>query len=1247
MIPLETPEVKLQPDAFGSLLRLWTCFCVLATALLCYFLIAVGLPGWTLAVGGVGMMVVAYFGCDVVIRRLPKPTVETNANPPIPRIRRASSSAILPSRSRNVSILHDTLSEEKSRRKRRPRLSIGQENSFRGVYATVECILVFNVVTEEAEEDHFDSTVFTTGICAWLGDVASLASLNNGRIEICTGGSIYLTFSSRKCTNDALRTAVYGIKVPEQAVFTNTAGVCKGEVLKGRVGTEMQSWPITMSGAGYIAEKLALACTPFLAKVLLAEVSIEALTRDFNFRQIDYTKFSTSFGTEQTPIYSVTEGEGVDADLSVLWLHLQCGDMKRGLDLVDNLGTGDKLTHAMKGRIKIVTEDNAEQYHAVLSMNTYDRVGHFLHRGQRFCNNQATKDMLEDATTNRRILFVVLMMEHNLTRKLREALACFSMTVERSNGTVESFCSTKLTARWVIHHSVSDPIACTQQLVKVFTSFRFGLGICIGQGDIVTHRGVVLAHSEARARAECLAMTSLRLRLVAIADAEVAALHNETEQPSPLPKGRPRNTTRSVVSTDANRSLWRPFCFHTEFLLPVRSSTETGLVQMGEDNHPLYMRAMSLLGERCWSSAKECMQQYNDISEEDYWSQVVYRACAAALIDEECGLRSSDDPLVLRVTHAGAQFVVNAGNHDADEMDIETTRDISTSVAVHTNQSIKTTIVPTTNPLSTIIDATQTKPHDSGQQSPHAIQWMLQDRHHVRKHLGFHGSDNKNDVQSKGRGLRLPELWNVFKFVCVCFECICTPSRAFSGDEDYSGSALAFLALGVVCDAAYIGDIVFNFSEPVMNNRGIRVTEKADIVQLYLKQWFVFDLIACLPWEIVWLPFFVQVYSQCPWTRVNRCINILRIPSLISAVQMSYFQDAHPIAIKLMTNLLLLTFALFFMSSLWGFVEEDGDCNLQYKAFFYESCSSKYFDVKSSLGYAGLSTAEKALKHMHWALRGFAGYGQKWPESDPQHLMCIGNVVVGIAIFATVIAYLQSSMKMTHNEIFLQRLDDVVAVTSHQRLDEKTIADILKYHRMLWSKTKQVYEGQFDDLKSELPSELTGELTFFANVPAYNRIHLLKRIRNPAFLTKLISLLTLRFGSPKELLLERGEAFSKRSSGVFFFSKGSAVVSIDGLEVEVIEEGGFWGEVSALLAVPQPADCRLQTYCEMFFLPASSMKYLLDEFPECTEMFVDAATKRREAIRDVMLEFDDDDTEDMVCFLPSPAKRTASICSLF
>eukprot|EP01063_Lacrimia_lanifica_P010423 TRINITY_DN17141_c0_g1_i1.p1 TRINITY_DN17141_c0_g1~~TRINITY_DN17141_c0_g1_i1.p1 ORF type:complete len:1265 (+),score=434.69 TRINITY_DN17141_c0_g1_i1:138-3932(+) len=1073
-------------------------------------------------------------------------------------------------------------------------------------------VCIKGLVAEFSDAFLFETRPYGEVVSEVLETLADICSINDGKMESVSGSGVFMSFSAKQRTVDAMCVAMFSTKIQTADNFTITAGITRGFVTKGAVGAKSKTWQILAGGAAHIADYLASATVTFGCAVLFAGEIDNQVIFSYAFAQVDLIVFENCPGGRM-PVYAITEGAGVDADISLMWVNVSRGDFDGASVLLDQHPEEQIYITKMKLRLKhifnLINQTNASSYDVSLAVSTFLNVHEEIKR-----TNRMDRFSLA-GPANDHHAFLVLRMAGNpeTPRKLRESMACFCMSVERHHGTVELLLSDRFIARWEVKQEVyDDAIACSAHLLKVFDGWACGLGLAQGRGETIEHRDLTVVCCDARARAECLAMLCYKFKLATVADLEVTHLHQQQQGKGPVAKGNKAGHAHKPGTTLE----WRIIAFEGTFFIPKEIASQ-GLVELHRPSNIVYLRAMIQMGEKLWATARELLHQYMEIDEHDTWARELLSVVTTAAHQESVGTRGSDDPLHFIIQPAGGEFFLTESRW---------------SQLRQQNMGLKLKVAQ-----DAVGDGAVTKPERTRRKSSLfqvSGYWdtQLRDRKKVREYLGFHAGMQQQVREEEGCRITLPDILWFLHLGCLIADILLVPARSTVRHEnvgsvhdlDWSEAYGALLIFGYVCDVMQILGIVRTFYEPYTSQRGILITDRQAIKEHYLtSKWFILDVVTCFPWELLWMAVDTTAVTRWPWLRVNRVAKIARYPGCFFKVQNKIAPDAHPVAVKLFVNLSMVWYGLYCLGCVWDVV------------LYTDGSQEEYFNLE---GYPqNYSAAHRVLFHFHWALRGFAGYGQKWPTTDRVHAMCVVNVVIGIAIFATVIAYLQSMASMTHDEVFYERLDSIVAVAEHRRLDYSTVADILRYQRMLWAKTKQVYEGQFDELKDELPEELVGELAYFANIRAIDNIEMLRTSKDAPFVAVMISNMTLRFGAPGEQLLSRGDAFREDEVGIYFIYKGRAVATVEGHEIEVVEEGGYWGEISCLLGLPQAADLHIRSYSEMYYLPMAGFKKVLSEFPSYTDMFVHSASRRRELIRGILAQTQELQDEEVVSEADSSA----------
>eukprot|EP01065_Artemidia_motanka_P033694 TRINITY_DN4071_c0_g1_i1.p1 TRINITY_DN4071_c0_g1~~TRINITY_DN4071_c0_g1_i1.p1 ORF type:complete len:1612 (+),score=292.34 TRINITY_DN4071_c0_g1_i1:162-4838(+) len=436
----------------------------------------------------------------------------------------------------------------------------------------------------------------------------------------------------------------------------------------------------------------------------------------------------------------------------------------------------------------------------------------------------------------------------------------------------------------------------------------------------------------------------------------------------------------------------------------------------------------------------------------------------------------------------------------------------------------------------------------------------------------------------------------------VLQSCALPPLVVFSTPGTAAACAL------YVCDAITLADIVLHFRRPYAH-AGLVVTQQSKIVANYLRTWCAVDVTSVLPCELLHL-------SGCcsgsyHWLRLNRCIAVIRVPELLQRILETTLPTAHPVLVNLATSSFMLLYILVVLGCIWGWlVKEFGNM-------------AEYLRLEAA-HHGPLDGGEQFMHSFHWAVRGFAGYGQPWPFHDSEYLASILCDMLGVGLFATLIAYMRTLLGVMDGteKAHFEKIENVCSTMDYLRKFDRVTpqADhlIKQYYKILFRRTRQVEQGQFDFILEDLPGELSSEMAVSLRSELVVRT-LGKLDISGQFHYALLSGLRHRFEAVDGELFKRGE----QAQGIAFFLRGAGIAYIGPRAQpdwqEELGPGDWWGETSTLLGGPEPASVMFTDYTQLLLLPVDRSQRLARKYPMELEPLYRTATSRRRDISRTML----------------------------
>eukprot|EP00662_Eupelagonemidae_sp_cell21_P056298 gene56298-38511_t len=402
--------------------------------------------------------------------------------------------------------------------------------------------------------------------------------------------------------------------------------------------------------------------------------------------------------------------------------------------------------------------------------------------------------------------------------------------------------------------------------------------------------------------------------------------------------------------------------------------------------------------------------------------------------------------------------------------------------------------------------------------------------------------------------------WNIVSLAALFFNCFTVPAS-------------------IVFGAGSMPPVELPYEED-----GTLVTDRVRITANYLRGWFAIDIFAAFPWELIWVIADRGVYHH-RWLRVNRLAALLRLPTLVEKTEEDLAPNANPVALQLLRFLALLFCFVFISGVLWGAV--------------FANNMDEYLRIPNIADDG--AQWYKCAHGFHWALRGMAGYGQMWPIDDGQFLLSTILSIVGVAAFASIVAYMQNLLALlgSSEQAYQLKLDELMDFLKYFHIPTQEGRELLSYYRQLWTRTRQVGASGFEALRSSMPAplppELSSEVEFYRNASLASEIPTVRAVADDLpFVVQLVSRMRHYVLPDGEVVATRGEEGLRDdlARGILFVCRGAAVT---------LRYGAYWGEVRSLFGGPHTATA-----------------LYVSAFPEYVRSFHVSAMRRRAATRHIV-----------------------------
>lgn len=396
-------------------------------------------------------------------------------------------------------------------------------------------------------------------------------------------------------------------------------------------------------------------------------------------------------------------------------------------------------------------------------------------------------------------------------------------------------------------------------------------------------------------------------------------------------------------------------------------------------------------------------------------------------------------------------------------------------------------------------------------------------------------------------------------------------------------SSSFFVGFDIIITLIFVVDIYVNFNLVYQEKRHL-ITDRKLIRNRYLKGWFGIDLIATIPFALIFAgnPVF-QV------SRLFRFIKLMRLFKLVTGTKvikrLQRETNLNPSIIRMITLIFWIALASHLIACGWilitGSYSPDVSFGNTYLIAFYWTMTTL-----TTIGYGDISPD---------------------PSSNAQLVYVIIIELMGAGMYGFIIgniANLISNIDVAKSA-YKEKMEKINIFMKYKNLPGDMQKKVNEYYDYLWESRRGYDETA---ILRDLPISLKTSVALFINKEIIEKVPIFKGASDEFIKDIILSLEPIVF-SPGDNIVRKGEIGSE----MFFISKGAVdVVSEDGQVVYATLTGGqFFGEIALLLSMPRTATVKAQDYCDLYVLNKDKFDEVLARFPTFKEEIAKLAEERR------------------------------------
>ncbi|MEQ2220244.1 Potassium voltage-gated channel subfamily H member 4, partial [Ilyodon furcidens] len=443
-------------------------------------------------------------------------------------------------------------------------------------------------------------------------------------------------------------------------------------------------------------------------------------------------------------------------------------------------------------------------------------------------------------------------------------------------------------------------------------------------------------------------------------------------------------------------------------------------------------------------------------------------------------------------------------------------------------------------------------------------------------------------------------MWDWLILLATFYVAVTVPFNVCFVSDSEGGDHLSLVTRStmwsdIAVEMLFIADIILNFRTTYVSQSGQVVYDAQSIYLHYFTTWFFVDLIAALPFDLLYA-FNISVTSLVHLLKTVRLLRLLRLLQKL---------DCYSQYSAVVLTLLMSVFALLahWMACIWyviGRKEIESNDPVTWDIGWLQELGKRLETpyINTTMGGPSIPNAYIASLYFTFSSLTSVGFGNVCANTDAEKIFSICIMLIGALIHAVVFGNVTAIIQCMYSRrsLYHTRMKDLKDFICVHRLPQQLKQRMLEYFQATWSVNNGI---NANELLHDFPDELRADIAMHLNkdilqLPVFERA-------SRGCLRSLSLHIKTSFCAPGEYLIRHGDALHIN----YFVCSGSLEVLKDGIVQAFLGKGDLIGAdlPEHDQVIKTNADVKALTYCDLQYISVKDLREVLRMYPEYSTRF--------------------------------------------